>query len=481
MSCLASEWVSDRRLTAISRQSLSVPARTAFLDQQIRDATTVLDYGCGRGDDLRALTNMGVHIEGWDPVYFPQGKRKAADTVLLTYVLNVIEDPGERRDTLRQAWKLADRVLVVSTRLNWERRRVTGEQFNDGLLTSRNTFQHLFGVNELRSYVQEVTQVRCVSAAPGVVYAFKRDDDRLSYLARRIIPKGFWRESTDVTSAIAAVVAATEERGRTPKVDEIPDQVVEHLGHLQHKELHRLVRAAVDPDKVHEGAKRSTLATLLFLALELFNGRGRFKDLPAHVQSDIRAFFASYAEACKRADRLLLKLRDDTYVRAAMRGSRAGKMTPTSLYVHRRALDQIPTVLRLYEHCAAIAAGRPAQWTVAKLQHEGRGVTWLDYPEFDSDPHPRLHGSYSVDLATLKTSFTSYLEGEDRPLLHRKQEFLAHGDPDAAKYWRLTRAETKAGLYANPSLIRTEQGWEAELRRCGRQLRGHRLIRRREA
>uniref|UniRef100_UPI000E25BCA7 DNA phosphorothioation-associated putative methyltransferase n=1 Tax=Nocardiopsis sp. FIRDI 009 TaxID=714197 RepID=UPI000E25BCA7 len=183
---------------------------------------------------------------------------------------------------------------------------------------------------------------------------------------------------------------------------------------------------------------------------------------------------------CRRADRLLLKLRDDSYVRAAMRGSRAGKLTPTSLYVHQRAIDQIPTVLRLYEHCAAIAAGRPATWNIVKLQHEGRGVSWLDYLDFDTDPHPRLTSSYTVDLATLRTSFTSYLECEDRPLLHRKQEFLTPEDPDAAKYWRLTRAETRAGLYANPGLIRTEQGWEAELRRCGRQLRGHRLIRRPE-
>jgi hypothetical protein len=36
----------------------------------------------------------------------------------------------------------------------------------------------------------------------------------------------------------------------------------------------------------------------------------------------------------------------------------------------------------------------------------------------------------------------------------------------------------KAGLYEHPHLIGTENGWEAELRRCGRHLRGHRLVRR---
>jgi len=103
----------------------------------------------------------------------------------------------------------------------------------------------------------------------------------------------------------------------------------------------------------------------------------------------------------------------------------------------------------------------------------------LDYPEFDRDPHPKLLSSYHVDLTTLKSSHTSYAQSTNRPLLHRKHEFLSRSDPDRAKYVRLTEAELRAGLYERPHLIGTEQGWEAELQRCGRALRGHRLIRRR--
>jgi hypothetical protein len=54
---------------------------------------------------------------------------------------------------------------------------------------------------------------------------------------------------------------------------------------------------------------------------------------------------------------------------------------------------------------------------------------------------------------------------------------LAPDDSDVAKYRRLTEAEVRAGLYEQPHLIGTEKGWEAELARCGRQLRGHRLVR----
>jgi DNA phosphorothioation-associated putative methyltransferase len=471
-------WNSERRLTAIGRTSLSVAARQAIIDGQITAATSVLDYGSGRGGDVRGLLGMQYQARGWDPFYEPEGHLRPADVVLLTYVLNVIEDQEERSRTLQQAWSLAGTLLVVSTRLTWERSRVRGDEFADGVLTSRRTFQHLFSPSELRAYVKDITGVRCVSAAPGIVYAFRSDEARLSYLANKIVPDAEWLTSDDTGSAIAAVVDHVEHRGRLPRLEEMPQEMAGLLMHLRLNDLQRIVRISADPEKISRGARKSTLSTLLFLAVDLFNGRGPYSRLPLSIQLDVRTFFASYAEACRRADRLLLKLRDDAYVRGAMEASTVGKMTPTSLYAHRRAIDSMPTVLRLYEHCASIAAGRPTSWTVAKLRHQGRTVSWLDYPEFDSDPHPKLRSSYMVELTTLKTSFISYEESANRPLLHRKHEFLLPGDPDVPKYRRLTQSEVRAGLYANPHLIGTENGWEAELIRCGRALRGHRLIRR---
>ena len=471
-------WGSQRHHTAIGRARLSLPARRALGDLQLRPGVAVLDYGCGRGGDVRALQHLGLDVTGWDPVHFPEGQRRPADVVLLTYVLNVIEDPAERRRTLVRAWELASSVLVVSARLRWERNQIKGIEYGDGILTQRRTFQHLYAAGELRDYVEEATGVRCLSAAPGIVYAFKDDSARLSYLARQITPNGEWLASEDTASAISAVVAHLEQRGRMPQLEEMPQPIISLLGHLRPAELKRLAEQEADPVKVERGAERAARDTLLFLAVELFHGRGPASSLPLPVQLDIRAFFPSYTEACKRADRLLFKLRDDAYVRRAMNGSIAGKFTATALYVHRRALHRIPTVLRLYEQCASIAAGRPGEWSVVKLRHQGRGVSWLDYPEFDTDPHPRLAASYAVDLRTLKSSFTSYADSVNRPLLHRKHEFLAEDDPDAPKYRRLTEAEVRAGLYESPHLIGTEEGWERELARCGRTLRGHRLVRR---
>ncbi|MFB8382552.1 DNA phosphorothioation-associated putative methyltransferase [Streptomyces rubiginosohelvolus] len=471
-------WNSDRRLTAIGRADLSVPARQALADRQLAPGRSVLDYGCGRGGDVRALERLECRVSGWDPYFRPETPPAPSDVVLLTYVLNVIEDPSERRRTLERAWDLTSTVLIVSARLTWEKSKVRGKEFGDGLLTSRQTFQHLFGASELRSYVEDVTGARIVSASPGIVYAFKDEEARLSYLARRIVPDAEWLSSEDTASAITALVDYVERRGRPPRIEEVPRSTAELLAHLKPNELKRLVRDSSDADKVTESAKRTTLSTLLYLAVELFNGRGPFTSLPLSVQLDVRSFFTSYKEACRRSDRLLLKLRDDGYVRGAMNASSIGKLTPTALYVHRRAVDRMPTILRLYEHCASIAAGRPQEWTLAKLKHQGRAVSWLDYPDFDKDPHPRILSSYQVDLQSLETSHLSYAASANRPLLHRKHEFLTQDDPDAIRYRRLTNSEVKAGLYKHPHLIGTESGWEAELIRCGRELRGHRLVRR---
>jgi DNA phosphorothioation-associated putative methyltransferase len=435
-----------------------------------------LDYGSGKGGDVARLAHLGIAAYGWDPKHGNQRPSKPRDVVTVTYVINVIEDPHERHAVLSDAWSLTEHCLVVSTRLVWERNQVTGTAHNDGTITRRNTFQHLFTPAELRALVESVTKVRVISPIPGVVYAFRNDSDRLTYLARRASPAQAWQEGTDIGSATAAVVDYFQRRGRMPTLEETPDTLLPLLANITARQLSKLAAEAADPDRVAEGRKRSTLNVLLLLGIEIFNGRVPMQYLPLPVQADIRAFFDSYKEACRRADRLLLKLRDDTYLRNVMRNS-VGKMTPTAIYIHRRATEHMPVLLKLYEHCGAVAVGRPTDWDLVKLAHEGRSVSWLGYPEFDKDPHPRLAWSYNVDMRSLEASYRSYLDSDNRPLLHRKHEFLASDDPQVPKYRRLTEQEVRAGLYAQPHLIGNERGWKTVLDATGVKLQGHRVIR----
>jgi DNA phosphorothioation-associated putative methyltransferase len=471
------EWTVSRQRTAIGRGDLSMPVRLGLRDDILKPERSVLDYGCGRGQDVARLRSMGFGVDGWDPFYAPDGHLVEHDVVLLNYVLNVIEDVSERRQTLRRAWQFASRALIVSCRLKWELGALNAVESGDGVITSRNTFQHFYSPNEIRQLVEDVTGQRCVSPSPGVVYVFRRDEDRFAYLAREAITQFEWTDSEDYASAVAEIVSFTEDRGRPPLFEEIPEGLVPLLGRLSRRALVDIAKQGASPERVAEGFKRSTLDTLLYLGTSIFNGRVALSDLPLNVQADIKHCFKSYREACARADRLLTKIRDDTYIRGAMRNS-PGKLTATALYVHRRAVPKIPVVLRLYEHCGFVAAGRPEGWNVLKLEHRGRRVAWSAYPEFEKDPHPTLDWTYAVDMSSLEGSFQRFGDRSNRPLLHRKEEFLAPEDPDVAKYSRLTSAEVKAGLYQNPTMIGLETGWASELERCGVELRGHRLVKR---
>ena len=105
MAAEASERAIKRHNTAMSRVDLSRPVRLAMESGLLAGERTFLDYGCGRGDDLRTLEARGIRCWGWDPVYRPEGDKEEADVVNLGYVINVIEDVQERASALSDAWR----------------------------------------------------------------------------------------------------------------------------------------------------------------------------------------------------------------------------------------------------------------------------------------------------------------------------------------------------------------------------------------
>ncbi|MCC5944264.1 MAG: HIT domain-containing protein [Bernardetiaceae bacterium] len=84
------EWLDnkDSHLTAINREKPSFPLNY-LLDKQ-RVVGTILDYGCGLGKDVEYLKQHGFDIEGYDKFYQPDLPSQKYDTILCTYVLNVL-------------------------------------------------------------------------------------------------------------------------------------------------------------------------------------------------------------------------------------------------------------------------------------------------------------------------------------------------------------------------------------------------------
>ena len=476
----------NRQRTAISRTDYSRPIRLALSDALIGSRATVFDFGCGRGDDVRYLGLNGFRARGWDPAHRTEGELESADVVNLGYVVNVIEDTEERAQCLLRAWSFAERVLIVSTRLTSETPDIASvAPYGDGFVTSLPTFQKFYEQAELKGWIEEHLPAPAVAAGPGVFYVFRDGADRIAFLASRYRRSGrkllplveFTIE--DHKKLLLPLIKFFEERGRAPEEDELPggDEIRERFGSL--RRAFRFVQRAHDAKAWEKVVTARGEDLLIFLALSRFDGRPRFGQLPLPVRRDIRAIFSTYRRACEEADVALLAVGDMERVSKAARGSAVGKLTPSAIYVHERALDGLPPLLRLYEGCARGYIGRVEGANIIKLHIAEPKISYLSYPDFESDPHPALAEGMTVHLQTFRIRERDYRGSGNPPILHRKESFLAPDHPLHAKFARLTRQEESKGLYEETTAIGTRRGWERVLSEKGFILRGHRLVRER--
>lgn len=472
-----------RHKTALERTDLSRPARLALNDGIITQNIRVLDYGCGRGGDIRRLRERGIDCDGWDPTHRPDGPRTPADVVNLGYVVNVIEDVTERAEVLRTAWSLATRVLVVAARLEVEAHQIIGGCHQDGFVTRLGTFQKLYHQDELRRWIEGTLEVPSVPAGPGVFYVFRNEADRQTFLAsryRRLSAVPRVRRSDELferhKDILQPLLEFLGQQGRLPQSEELggAQAICEAFGSIQR--AFRVIRTVVDEAQWEDVQQQRTEDLLIYLALSRFSRRPRLTELPATLQFDMRAFFTSYKAACELADALLFSAGHMPSVERLCQQAKVGKLTPSALYVHESALTRLPPVLRLYEGCARAFIGAVEGANVIKLHRDSPQVSYLAYPDFESDPHPSLHSSLLVALQTFRIQVRHFNNSKNPPILHRKEEFVAEDHPQRAKFARLTVQEERHGLYEAPERIGTQAGWEQVLHEHGVSLRGHRVV-----
>jgi len=402
--------------------------------------------------------------------------------VNLGYVVNVIENPEERRTVLKHAWSLARKVLIVSARLHGETNCVQMPSFQDGFLTRIGTFQKFFEQNELRIWIDSTVDEGSVAAAPGIFYVFRDPDLKYAYLSSRLrrtasIPRQ--RRSDELFAnhreSFQKFMTFVSDRGRLPIESELAAaaELVRATGSI--RRAFQVVRRVTDPSHWESIRAERSQDLLVYMALARFSHRPKFSVLPSSLQLDIRSFFSTYHHACRLADVLLFSAGNRQTIESACGSSRIGKLTPAALYVHRSALESLDSVLRVYEGCARALTGNVEGTNIVKLYFSEPRVSYLSYPKFETEAHPSLHSSVSVHLQTFESRRREYSTSSNPPILHRKELFLRNDDPSRAKYERLTRREEASGLYENPISIGTREAWDALLREKGFQIRGHRL------
>lgn len=224
----------------MKRSALSRPLALALSDGLISSDTTVFDYGCGRGDDLRQLGLLDIQANGWDPAHLPEAPRTHADIVNLGYVVNVIERLTERESALREAWRLTRDVLVVSARMKWEAVGIDGTPYRDGVLTSTNTFQKFYDHDELREWIAGALGTRPYAAAPGIFYVFRNEQSAQRLRARQSRTSSDGRSIAELVyvknrPALLSLEQFAEENRRLPTPVELPNsaELIDAFGSIR--------------------------------------------------------------------------------------------------------------------------------------------------------------------------------------------------------------------------------------------------------
>lgn len=472
-----------RHKTAIKRASYSVPVKCALRDELLSESDSFFDYGCGHGQDLALLKNLGIDAAGWDPVHRSDAKKKAADVVNLGYVINVIEDVRERSDTVRSAFKLANSLLVVGAQTEYAA-PTNGDlkEYRDGYLTSRGTFQKYYSQTELRIFLEQIVQTDAISAAPGIFYIFKDDERKQQFLARRYhrrisVPR---RRISEVLfeqhkELLEDFMASLTEYGRLP--DELEfhrsGEVIDIFGSL--KRAFALIRRVTDEAPWQAIATRRAEDLLVYLALSRFGKRPSFSKLPPSVQRDIKAFLGSYKKATDQADQLLFQAGNPDAIDEACRQSDVGLLVSNGLLLHKSALDYLSPLLRVYEGCARTFVGEIEEANVIKLHTVSGKVTYLSYPNFERDPHPAQRQRIKVSLRDLRAQFFDYQEWADPDLLIRK-DALVHPEHEChSKFQKLTKQEEKHSLLDGLEERVSEEVWKQRLLLASLEQRGHKL------
>lgn len=467
----------------MSRRAVSRPVSLAMADGILSEDATLFDYGCGRGFDVQFLLDAGVEATGWDPAFAPSMPKTPADVVNLGYVVNVIEDPIQRVDALKSAWSLAGRVLVVAGRLTSEARPSGFVPFADGELTNRGTFQKFYEQHELRDWIGVNLKSEPVAAAPGVFYVFRDQVARETFVASRFRPTRsaprvrvsdrLYDEHRELLDQVADFFS---QRGRLPTDDEVPHMldVKKALGGW--RKAFRVLITVTGRDQWTELAAARAGDLTVYIALSKLGQRSAWSKLDPSLQRDVRAHFGSYQRACEVGDELLFSAGSMENIDHAIKQADVGKRTPNALYVHRSALGTLPPLLRVYEGCGRVLVGAVDEANIVKLSRDQPKVSYLSYPNFETDPHPALARTVVTYPGDLRVFYREYKPTSNRPVLHRKEEMVANDYPLREKFERLTRQEERAGLYEHPETIGFEHGWSEALEACGVNLRGHRVI-----
>lgn len=160
--------------TAIRRNKLSKPVQ--IYKSELKGK--ILNYGSGHGEDTELLNLEGFEVCNYDKYFNSNADMNIQyDTIICNYVLNVIPTIDERAEVLEHINKLLkyDGFAYITVRHPSELKNIkSSDIYNDGIITSKNTFQKFYDQQELVDFVWlYFRNVEVIWANPLIVRANK--------------------------------------------------------------------------------------------------------------------------------------------------------------------------------------------------------------------------------------------------------------------------------------------------------------------
>ncbi|MEE8056267.1 MAG: DNA phosphorothioation-associated putative methyltransferase [Pseudomonadales bacterium] len=436
----------ERHKTALSRDKLSVPLFLIAQRGYLNGEYSILDYGCGKGDDLRELEEHGIDCIGWDPAHRPDVDLEPCDIVNLGFVLNVIEDKEERNETLRRAYSYANKLLIVSAMLGNERIYERFKPYKDGVITARNTFQRYYMQGELQQYVESTLEENAITLGPGVFVVFKDKLEEQRYLLERHRTRHQWRQLSSRPPRAITQKKAKDlfekhnalfedfwytclDLGRLPANDEFEhsDQIRQVID--SHNKAYNLCKQYFDDEQFHQAHQERTDDLLVYFALSFFKKRDAYVRMPQSLQRDIKAFFGKYSNARELGKALLFSISKpeliyDACVEAHVTVSASQLNGQHDLIFHKQYLNQCPKVLRVYIGCATQMYGELDAVNLIKAHIQSGKVSLMVYDDWEKDV-PLLKERIKIKMREQDIDFFDYVgEYEPKPLENKSAYIL---------------------------------------------------------
>ena len=449
----------QRHLTALSRSNFSAPVQALSRHGLIRFGVTFFDYGCGRGDDVRGLLANNIDATGWDPHFAADAGKRTADVVNIGFVINVIENMGERVEALRGAYFHTKGVLAVAAMLS-SHAVPDGRPYNDGYMTSRKTFQKYFTQAQLRDFIEHTLEENAIASGPGVFFVFRDKDLEQQFLSRRyghrsqtVLSRGWIRERPhrEKTPRIDRNIRLFEqhrelfsglwlrmlELGRHPDKDEIDNlsEVEATVGSLAR--ALRFAEAHFDTRELELARSSRSADILVFLAMMQFEKRKPYGHLETRLQRDVRLFFSDYSSAQAYARQALYSLGDVSAIDKACREASEKGLgwleESQSLQLHVSLIERLPAVLRIFVGCATVMFGDISTFDLIKIHVRSGKVSLMKYEDFENSALPRLVQRVKVKLRDLDIDIFDYGKEYPPTLLYYKSRYINEEYPHYAE------------------------------------------------